>query len=252
MTRHRTQRSTAGRAGAATAPARRSPAHMRPRRRQGPRRPATLAAGLAAAVVVGAAVAGASQAEPPPTPLEDELAGEIRGMLDAGLPPDHPKVEMVEDLLASLERGGGQLPGAEPGVDVGALLAQAEAEAAARARTERRAGADPGARVDGAAAAGWESGPVLCEPVPGLLAAEDVAGARCVSVPQPDGSARYVAVSPGGVVRSVRFGNDGEVHRLPDARLPAPVAPDAALAPTPTGDLQVEPPGGPAATLDLR
>src|SRR5690606_32728953 len=135
MAPERTQRTSAGRAGAPTgrgAPTtggRRAPAHLRPRPRRRPRRGAILVAGVAA-VVAGAAVAGASQGEPPPTPLEDELAGEIQGMIDAGLPPDHPKVEMVEDLLASLERGGGRPPAADPGVGVEALLAEAQAEPA--------------------------------------------------------------------------------------------------------------------------
>lgn len=243
------------------APAR--PVHLRAphdpqhRRRRPPRRQATgrgtvALAVLALGAVAASAAAGAALTEPAPTPVEQQLADEIDGMVDAGLPRDHPKVEMAEEMLAALEEGSADPGPGEPGVDVAALLAEAETEDARRDEAERRADAGAGARSADPAAAGWESGTIACEPLPGLLTVDELAGARCLGVPQPDGTARYVAVSPGGVVRTVRFGNDGEVGRLPDTRLPGPADPAAALAPTPAGDLRVAPPGGPAATVDLR
>src|SRR5690606_915211 len=55
----------------------------------------------------------------------------------------------------------------------------------------------------------WESGEVLCEVVPGILGPDEIAGARCASVPQPDGTTRYVAVAPDGTVPTVAFGHAG-------------------------------------------
>jgi hypothetical protein len=237
----------------------RGPRHLRaPRRRhrshvqgRATRRGTVALAVLALAAVGASAAAGAALTEPSPAPVEQQLADEVDGMIDAGLPPDHPKVEMVEEMLASLEESRAAPGPSEPGVDVAALLADAESEGAQRDEAERRADAGAGARAADPRAAGWESGTVLCEPVPGLLTVDELAGARCLSVPQPDGTARYVALSPDGVVRSVRFGNDGDVRRLPDTRLLGPAAAGTALAPTPEGDLRVTPPAGRATTVDL-
>ena len=253
-TRHRPATTRSG------APA--GPAHMQAphdpqhRHRRRPRRPITgrgtvALTLLALGAVAASAAAGAALTEPPPTPVEQQLADEIEGMVDAGLPADHPKVEMVEEMLQALEEGAADPAPSEPGADVAALLAEAETEDARQAEAERRVAADAGGRVADPAAAGWESGTVACEPLPGLLTVDELAGARCLSVPQPDGTTRYVAVSPGGVVRMVRFGNDGDVGRLPDTLLPGRADPGTALVPTPAGDLQVTPPGGPAATVDL-
>jgi hypothetical protein len=60
--------------------------------------------------------------------------------------------------------------------------------------------------------------------VPGLLGPEEIAGAQCVSVPQPDGTSRCVAIGPDGTLRSVAFGHDGDVRRLDDTALGAPLA----------------------------
>lgn len=214
------------------------PRHMRPRgvaptasRRDGPGRGAVLLAALALAAVAASAAAGAALSEPAPTAVEQQLRAEIEGMVDAGVPRDDPKVALVEEQLADVEAGDGARGPTEPGVDVGALLAEARAEPA---------GGTP-----------WQSGAVLCEPVPDLLSADDVADATCLSVPQPDGTGRYVAIAPDGVVRTVRFGNDGDVRRLPDRRVPGRPAPGAAMSPTPQGDLRVTPPGGATATVDL-
>lgn len=213
------------------------PRHMRTtrtarraRRRGGRSRGAGVFAALVLAAVAASAAAGAALSEPAPTAVEQQLRAEIEGMVDAGVPRDDPKVALVEEQLAAIEAGDRARAPAEPGLDVGALLAEARAEPAGRTA--------------------WQSGAVLCEPVPGLLSAEEIAGATCLSVPQPDGSGRYVAVAQDGVVRSVRFGNDGDVRRLPDRRVPGRPAP-AALSPTPQGDLRVTPPGAAAATVDL-
>ena len=92
---------------------------------------------------------------------------------------------------------------------------------------------------------------MLCEPVQGLLGADELAGATCLSIPQPDGTSRFVAVAPDGVVRTVHFGNDGAVDRLDDTHLGGPPAPDARLAPTPEGDVQLAPPGAAPTVVDV-
>lgn len=211
------------------------------------RRIPVLATGLLLTAVAASAAAGAALSEEPPTPLEAEMRDEIDAMVDAGIPPDDPKVQMLEDALDELERGADAAAPPEPGVDVGALLEQSRAaEAAEDARVQTR-GDDPSA-----AAPAWDSGPVLCEVVPGLLDAGEIAGAQCASVPQPDGTSRYVAIGADGVARVVVFGHDGDVRRADDVPLGGPVPAGAALAPTPDGDLVVTPPGRAAVAVDLR
>jgi hypothetical protein len=196
-----------------------------------------------ALVAVGASTAAsAAFSEPAPTAIEQQLEAEIEGMVESGLDEDDAKVEMVEEQLEAIEDGAGELAH-ERGVDTGAMIAAAEAEDDAAAAAE--------ARVAAGDEFGWESGTVPCEPVPGLLPIEELTGATCLSVPQPDGTGRYVAVGPDGVVRSVRFGSDGDVHRLDDTHMGGPPAPGATLAPTPQGDVQVAPPGGAPATVDV-
>ncbi len=212
--------------------------HRRPRaarvRTLGPK--ALLPAVLLAAVAASSAVS-ASLAEPPVSDVEQQLDAEIEGMVDAGVPADDPKVEMLEEQLDELADGNGAPARREPGVDTGARLTEAEQVTDAQARAEAAAGAAAGAvqpRAAGGApaastAAGtpaaaaadgrrWESGIVACEPLPGLLTMGEVAGATCLSVPQPDGTSRYVALAADGTVRSVRFGTDGAVQRMPDER----------------------------------
>jgi hypothetical protein len=88
--------------------------------------------------------------------------------------------------------------------------------------------------------------------VPGLLSAAEVAEAVCVSVPQPDGTNRYVAVGRDGTVRSVLFGPDGIVRRVADTTVGGPVPRGSTAQPTPQGDLVVAPPGGTPLTVDVR
>lgn len=204
---------------------------------------------LVLAAVVASAAASAALSEPAPVAIEQQLRHDIQGMRDAGLDEDHPKVDMVEDQLAALEDGAGE-PVREQGVDVEAMLEEAAGDADAAAAAEAR-GAAPGARPPTDEDLAWESGPVVCEPVPGLLSVEEIDGATCLSVPQPDGTNRYVAVAPQGVVRSVHFGNDGDVRRLDDTHLGQPVPEGATLAPTPEGHVRVTPPGRGPATVDV-
>jgi hypothetical protein len=207
--------------------------HSAPRQRSRGRRRSTalLAALVLTAVAASAAASAALSQESGPTRLEADLQDEIDAMIASGIPADHPKVRMLEESLAALEAGADAPAKRDRGADVGGLLAEAEAAD------------DAGARVAAAAAAAgaplWESGTVECEPVPGLLAADEIAGAVCVSVPQPDGTNRYVAVGADGVARTVLFGADGLVQRLADTPLPAPPAPGETLTPTLDGDLQV-------------
>jgi len=193
---------------------------------------ALLAALVLTAVAASAAASAALSQESGPTRLEADLQDEIDAMIASGIPADHPKVRMLEESLAALEAGADAPARRDRGADVGGLLAEAEAADEAGARVAAADAAAAGAPL-------WESGTVECEPVPGLLAADDIAGAVCVSVPQPDGTNRYVAVGADGVARTVLFGADGLVQRLADTPLPAPPAPGEALAPTPDGDLQV-------------
>jgi hypothetical protein len=211
------------------------------------RRLPVLATGLLLTAVGASAAASAALSEEPPTPLETQMRDEIDAMVDAGMSPDDPKVQMLEDALDGLEAGADRDAPPEPGVDVGALLEESRAaEAAEDARVQTR-GDDPSA-----AAPAWDSGAVMCEVVPGLLDAGEIAGAQCASVPQPDGTSRYVAIGADGVARVVVFGHDGDVRRADDVPLGAPVAAGAALTPTPQGGLVVTPPGGAAVDVDLR
>lgn len=208
------------------------------RRRPGGRG-AVLFAALVLSAVAASAAASAALSQEAPDPLEQQMEAEIEAMVDAGIPPDHPKVEMLEEELAELEEAGDAGAPAEPGVDVEAMIEEAE-EAEAR----EEAGVAPAEPV-------WDSGEVLCEVVPGILGPDEIAGARCASVPQPDGTTRYVAVAPDGTVRTVAFGHDGDVRRLADVAVDAAVGPDTALAATPEGHLAVAPPGQAPATVDL-
>jgi hypothetical protein len=205
-------------------------------------RGAVLLSALVLAAVAASAAASAALGQDPPTEVERRLEAEIEGMVDSGVPPDDPKVEMLEDEAAAIGDGDGEAARREPGVDIGEVLEGTESPDAS------------GSRVADAQVAesddAWQSGTMVCEPVPGLLSADEIAGARCVSVPQPDGSSRFVAVSPDGTVRTVLFGDDGVVHREADTVLAAPPA-GATLAPTPEGDLRVTPPGEAPATVDL-
>jgi hypothetical protein len=232
------------------------------RRRQGParsRRRGGLLIACAATVGLSAlGIAGAARRQPAPTEAERQVQREIDAMVASGVPDDDPKVELLEDQLTDLRNGSRANPPKEPGVDLEELVddaktaetadAQGDAAAAATGRVAPQAHAGPAS----SATTDWQSGPVECEPVPQMLSAAEIAGASCTSVPQPDGSSRYVAVAGDGTVRTVAFGNDGQVRRTPDRKLPVRVTPGAtALAPTATGDLQVSVRGRAPVTVDV-
>jgi hypothetical protein len=204
------------------------------------------AAALAAAGVVAISSPGdASRGQAPRTtsPAAAQVRAEADALVEAGLSPDDPKVRMLERDAAAIERAAETPPAPEPGVD---LAAEADAGRMAGSPSEARALRDE-MRSDQPAM----SGAVLCEPVPQLLSAGEVAGATCYSVPQPDGTSRYVAVTPGGRVLVVEFA-PGAVRRLPDARLPAGTrTATAQLAPDAAGNLTVRRPGAAPATVDL-
>jgi hypothetical protein len=228
------------------------------------RRAALAAAVVATAGLTAIGVAGAGRQQPAPTALEQQLQEEIDAMVAAGVPENDPKVELLEDQVEDLRRGREVRPPKEPGVDLGDLVADArEADKATSQAAERAAAGANGAAAQagtaGAPAAapevsmsGWPSGPVECEPVPGVLTAEDVAGAACASVAQPDGSSRYVAVGRDGTVRAVAFGADGSVRRHADRPVPGGVAAGAtSVTPTAEGDIQVQSRGKAPVTVDL-
>ncbi len=236
-----------------------------PRHRLSAQRRLALGAAVVASIgLTAVGVAGADRRQPAPTEAERQVQREIDAMIDSGVPADDPKVEMLEHQVNDLRRSTRANPSKEPGVDLGQRVADAKAaeQAADRARERSvptRAGSESSAGVAGqATTAGvptgpaWQSGTVECEPVPQILTAEEVAGATCVSVPQPDGSTRYVAVGRDGVVRSVAFGPDGKVGRGPDRSVPGGVAPGAtAIRPTAAGDIRVTVSGQVPVTVDL-
>ena len=204
---------------------------------------AVAALGLAAAANAG------FDRSPPPNPVERDVQGQIDALIAAGVPTDDPKIEMLRQQLAQLRTGDTADPPPEPGVNTAKILAGSTTTTAppAAAATPEPAPA-PGATTT--TTGDWQSGKVQCEEVPGLLRAAELAHATCASIPQPDGTTRYVAVSPDGTVRVVLFGNDGQVRRLPDTHLPAPAPPGAAVTPTPQGDVKVTPPGKPPMVVD--
>jgi hypothetical protein len=221
---------------------------------------------LVLAAVGASAAASASLAEPPASEIKAQLDAELDGMAEAGVRDGDPKRELLEEQRDELAAGRGAPARREPGVDTAGRLAEAEDVTEAQADAEAD-GVAPGARAEPqAAAAGgedgalveegerarWDAGAVVCEPVPGMLTMAEVSGAVCVSVPQPDGTSRYVVVAPSGTVRSVRFATDGAVSRLPDATLGATAPRGTTAAATATGDLRVTVPGRAPTTLDLR
>jgi hypothetical protein len=196
---------------------------------------------VAASAAASAALSGGRASTP--VALEEELQDEIDALRASGIPASHPKVRMLQESLDQLRAPIPARPQRDTQGDVGPLLAEEQADRA-----------DPAAAALEAAAEGeplWESGPVDCEPIPGLLTAAEVAGATCVGVPQPDGTSRYVALGSGGVARTVLFGADGHVRRLPDTRVAAGLAPGTVVTPTPEGDLQVAPPGQQPTVVDV-
>jgi hypothetical protein len=209
--------------------------HKRPERRgtgRGRVRGGLLLGALVLTAVGASAAAsaalGGSQAVAP-TELEESLEAEIDALRDAGLPAEDPKVQMLQESLDQLRNPARPRPA--PSVDVGALLAE-----------ERADRVDPAAAAAEAVAEG--------DPVPGLLSAAELTGATCVSVPQPDGTSRYLAIGADGVARTVLFGADGQVRRLPDTQV-AGLAPGTAVTPTPEGDLQLAPPGQQPTVIDV-
>src|SRR5262245_8284626 len=140
---------------------------------------AVLVAAVGASAAASATLGNSSASAP--TGVERQLQDEIDALRASGLPADDPKVVMLQHNLDQLRAPSH--PRRESQVDVGALLSKA---------SEQRA--DPSAAATEAAAQGeplWDSGPVDCEPIPGLLSVAELAGATCVGVPQPDGTSRF-------------------------------------------------------------
>lgn len=178
---------------------------------------------------------------PPPV---QQLRDEVDAMVDAGVPEDDPKVEMLTEEADDLASDWGRAGRAEPGVD---LRAGAGRGGAASTPDEAIRRADAIGAEEPAV-----SGAVECEPIPQRLEAVEVAGARCVSVPQADGSSRYVAVTPSGEVHTVTFGEGGEVQRLPDTTVPpAAVGPDVEVVPSASGDIELRRGAQAVGTVDV-
>jgi hypothetical protein len=208
-----------------------------------PQRVAVAAAALALAAVVTVSAQGASGDQQRPAAVET-LQDEIDAMVAAGMSEDDPKVRMLQDEVDELVDDLGEEGRDEQGVD---LQAASEAGEMADTPEEAAARADE-VRPDQPA----ERGPVECEVVPQQLSADEVTGARCVSVPQPDGTSLYVVVAPDGAVRVVEFGPHGRVQRLDDERLPAGTdARGVELVPERTGDLVLRAGGRRVGALDL-
>jgi hypothetical protein len=216
------------------------------------RRGAVLAAALVLTAVGASAAASAALSEPAPTPIEEQLQAQIDGMVAGGMAADDPKVRLLQEQLDQLRAGASAEAPPEPGVDIAAVLEEAEAERVAEDTGTAARAAVPAGDAATTDEPAWESGSVECEPVPGLLSAADVADALCVGVPQPDGTSRFVAVGRDGTVRSVLFGPDGMVRRLDDTSVGGPVPRGSTAEPTPQGDLVVAPAGGAPVTVDVR
>ena len=248
----------------ARAPRRPRPHNAGPPSLSGHRRLALAAAVVATMGLTVVGVAEAKRGQPAPSEPERQIEDQIDAMVDSGIPEDDPKVELLEDQVAELRRGTRADPPPEPGVDLGDRVADAQAAERAADRAQQQARRTSAGSVASAGAAGqattggvptgpaWQSGTVECEPVPQVLTAAEVAGATCVSVPQPDGSSRYVAVGPDGVVRTVSFGTDGKVSRSPDRQVPGGVAAGTTtVAPTDAGDIHVTVRGRAPVTVDV-
>lgn len=134
------------------------------------------------------------------------LRQELDAMTTAGLPADHPKVRMLQEDLTALEQGIHTTVATEAGIDVPARIAAATRDAGGAGTGGARA-------VDSTGEATLDDGRVDCEPLPGLLTAAEVEGARCSSTLQADGGSLYVAETPGGTRHTVRFAPDGTVTR---------------------------------------
>jgi hypothetical protein len=125
------------------------------------------------------------------------LEAEIAALVDAGTAEGDPRLEMLQDELAALRRGLRTRAPGEPGVD----LSDVGPDRVRRERADRSL---------------WDHGPVVCEPVPpGVVTAEEVAGATCRSFLRADGSSLYLVRRADGQEIRVRFGTDGRVTRLP-------------------------------------
>jgi hypothetical protein len=125
------------------------------------------------------------------------LEAEIAALVDAGTAEGDPRLEMLQDELAALRRGLRTRAPGEPGVD----LSDVGPDRVRRERADRSL---------------WDNGPVVCEPVPpGVVTAEEVAGATCRSLLRADGSSLYLVRRPDGQEIRVRFRTDGRVTRLP-------------------------------------
>jgi hypothetical protein len=202
---------------------------------------------VAALVVGGLLAAGAyepatAEDETVPPPVQ-QLQDEVDAMVAAGVPEDDPKVEMLQADADDLAADWGRRGRPERGVD---LRAGAGGGAASTPDEAVRIAGEVGAEQPAV------SGPVECEPIPQRLEAVEVAGARCVSVPQADGSSRYVAVTPAGDVHTVAFGADGEVRRLPDTSVdPAAMGPGVEVAPSASGGIELRRGGRSIATVDV-
>ncbi len=220
-------------------------------RRRGRRHATLVGGGLAVAIALalgGAGDAPASQApRPRQSPGAAQLRSEVDGMIAEGVSPDDPKVRMLEDDARALDAAAAAPHRADPSVDANAVAAQADAGRLARTPAEAQARADEMRSSQPAV-----RGTILCEPVPGMLTAAEVAGATCYSVPQADGTSRFVAVTPGGKVLIVEFAPGGDLHRLPDRALPPGTAPaDATMRAGTSGDLLVSSPGRGTTSVDL-
>jgi hypothetical protein len=212
------------------------------RRRRGAAMTVVAAAG--AVLVAGAAAASSGRdTQPAPPQAAVELQREVDAMRTAGLPPDDPKVEMLEAEVDALIAGTSAEAVPDAGMDAPANRSgdaslsstpQEAVQAAGEVDSDRSA--DPGA--------------VECEPVPQALDAAEVADASCLSVPQPDGTTRYVAVRPTGVVHVVRFAS-GQVERLADRQLPPEAGSEPRLVPDEAGDVRVMSGGAEVATIDV-
>lgn len=162
----------------------------------------SLVVGIAGLAVVGGVVAAEVTGQVHDTSDTDSsaqalLQADLDATLEAGLPADDPKVQMLEEEIAALDA----LEDAEPVPEL-----EADQLESASGAGQRGATGDSDER--------WDSGSVACEPLPGLLTADALRGATCRVEPQGDGSVLYIVTFADGNEQAVPFG-DGTAQATP-------------------------------------
>lgn len=146
---------------------------------------AATTAGVVTSLAATYSLSAADTEQPPPTAVE--VGRQISDMTAAGVPPDSPKIKMLEGV-----------------------------------RTEILA-ADPTATEPGPydEVHGWPlQGEIECDALPGITDAYDLTGSRCVSIPRGGDARLFVFVTPRGQALAVNLNTSvktsGSMHLIPE------------------------------------